>query len=72
MALVKVVEVKSLPSVDRSRIGQNDWLVLYQIDGKPVTAIMIRKDKLTDSDIQAEIKAHESLTASMRGREFSL
>lgn len=72
MAQAKVISVKSIPSTDRSRVGQYDWLVLYQVDAAPVTAILIRKDKIDDQIIQAEIKAHEQQVGAMQGKTFTL
>ena len=74
MAQVAVLRVHVLPSSDPKRAGQQDTVVAYQVDGDPLKTriVSVPGGNLTESQLQAAVKADVEKIGKLEGMKFSV
>jgi hypothetical protein len=69
---VKIRKVTSMPSSDPARRGDVNTWIIYEVDGKRTETLTLPKDKPTEQEILAAIKAAEKNRTAITGKTFKI
>ena len=69
---VKILDTRPILSADAARVGKQDYVVTYQVDGARVGFVILPKEAPTQPEIQAAIAAQEKSRAGTVGQTFTL
>lgn len=69
---VRILDARKLPSGDPARVGKQDLVVTYQVDGLRTGYVILPQDAATDAQIQAAITVEEKGARAAVGKSFIL
>jgi len=67
---VKILDIRTVPSVDPERLGKLDTLVTYQVDNFRVYVLRIPKEEVTEEDLKKYIKEDLKKREKFVGKEL--
>jgi len=69
---VKIEDVRPVPALDAGRVGKRDTLVTYRLAAGRARTVLIPKDAPSAVEVQAAIRAQESVSTALIGHSFPL
>ncbi|MHC1600503.1 MAG: hypothetical protein ACXQS5_06775 [Candidatus Methanospirareceae archaeon] len=69
---VKILDIRTVPSVDPERLGKLDTLVTYQVDNFRVYVLRIPKEEVSEEDLKKYIKEDLEKKKRFVGRELTV
>ena len=75
MAEYTILDVKSFPTMDKTRLGAMDGLVIFREAGKPNSTdsiLLAGKPRPTEAEIREAIKTHTAARSAVVGRNVTV
>ena len=69
---VKILDIRTVPSVDPERLGKLDTLVTYQVDNFRVYVLRIPKEEVSEEDLKKYIREDLEKKKRFVGRELTV
>ena len=69
---VKILDIRTVPSVDPERLGKLDTLVTYQVDNFRVYVLRIPKEEVSEEDLKKYIREDLEKKKQFVGKELTV